>query len=101
MMYTSAWVFIELGNALCRHPLRGWYVETLSRMRNEASTAILPPTVEWFEEGAALFQSRADKEWSMTDCLSSVMMQRMGVREALTADRHFVQAGFRALLVED
>src|SRR5437762_1307250 len=76
-MYTSAWVLVELGNALCRHPLRVWYVETVSKLRSQSSTAILPPTQEWFDAGTALFQSRPDKEWSMTDCLSFIMMQRL------------------------
>jgi predicted nucleic acid-binding protein len=39
-----------------------------------------------------------DKEWSLTDCLSFVVMQQRGLTEALTPDEHFVQAGFKALL---
>lgn len=99
-MYTSVWVLIELGNVLCRQPLRSLYIATISRLRSESFTAILPPTLEWFDEGVALFQNRADKEWSMIDCLSFVMMQKLAISEALTADKHFIQAGFRALLAE-
>lgn len=47
-----------------------------------------------------LFQSRSDKEWGLVDCLSFVVMQSQGVTQALSADHHFVQAGFRALLLE-
>jgi predicted nucleic acid-binding protein len=36
----------------------------------------------------------------MTDCLSFVVMEERSVLEALTADHHFPQAGFRALLLE-
>jgi predicted nucleic acid-binding protein len=39
-----------------------------------------------------------DKEWSMTDCLSFLVMQQCGLTEALTSDEHFEQAGFKALL---
>jgi uncharacterized protein len=42
--------------------------------------------------------SRRDKEWSLTDCISFVVMKERGLTEALTADHHFEQAGFKALL---
>jgi predicted nucleic acid-binding protein len=37
---------------------------------------------------------RQDKEWSLVDASSFVVMQRLGITEALTTDHHFVQAGF-------
>jgi predicted nucleic acid-binding protein len=45
-----------------------------------------------------LFARRPDKSWSLTDCISFVVMADRGLTEALTGDRHFEQAGFRALL---
>ena len=42
-------------------------------------------------------ESRADKDWSLTDCVSFVVMQREGVIEVLSGDRHFAQAGFKPL----
>lgn len=39
-----------------------------------------------------------DKQWSLTDCLSFVVMQEQGLTEALTGDHHFEQVGFVALL---
>ena len=39
-----------------------------------------------------------DKEWPLTDCISFVVMQEQGLSEALTADHHFLQAGFKTLL---
>jgi hypothetical protein len=41
-----------------------------------------------------------DKEWSLTDCISMVVMQEQGISEAVTADHHFAQAGYRASLLE-
>jgi predicted nucleic acid-binding protein len=55
-------------------------------------------TPELLDRWVALFRSRADKEWPLTDCISFVVMQDHELAEALTADHHFVQAGFKALL---
>jgi uncharacterized protein len=51
-----------------------------------------------FREALELFASRADKEWSLTDCASFNLMRERGVSEALAHDHHFEQAGFVALL---
>ena len=52
-------------------------------------------------QAVLMYESRSDKEWSLTDCLSFVVMKEHGIQEALTTDRHFTQAGFRALLREN
>jgi len=51
--------------------------------------------------GAAvdLYRSRSDKDWSLTDCLSVVVMERRKLTEALTTDHHFEQAGMKALML--
>lgn len=48
-----------------------------------------------------LYRARPDKEWGLTDCISFIVMQDQDLRDALTADEHFVQAGFRALMLEE
>jgi predicted nucleic acid-binding protein len=45
-----------------------------------------------------LLRARPDKEWSLVDCASFVVMQHRGITEALTTDHHFEQAGFVRLL---
>jgi hypothetical protein len=50
------------------------------------------------QRGLDLFAKRPDKNWSVTDCISFVVMEDEGVAAALTGDNHFEQAGFRALL---
>jgi predicted nucleic acid-binding protein len=44
-----------------------------------------------------LYRSRPDKRWSLTYCISFVVMADEGLAEALTGDRRFEQAGFKAL----
>jgi predicted nucleic acid-binding protein len=48
--------------------------------------------------GIQFYRERPDKEWSLTDCISFVVMAEKGLSEALTGDRHFEQAGFKPLL---
>ena len=59
--------------------------------------------VEWTEEERfarlqSFFLKHDDQAWSFTDCLSFLVMKEFGLREALTNDVHFEQAGFVALL---
>ena len=51
-----------------------------------------------FQEAADMFRKHSDKEWSLTDCVSFVVMRDRAITKALTADAHFSQAGFEALL---
>jgi len=55
-------------------------------------------TPEYFDAALDLYSKRTDKAWSLTDCLSFMVMERYGIHSALTSDRHFEQAGFKALL---
>lgn len=60
-------------------------------------------SLEWvgqerFFTATRKFNRHADKQWSFTDCVSFVVMQELHTRDAFTTDRHFVQAGFAALL---
>lgn len=50
-----------------------------------------------FREGWQYFEQHADKTFSLTDCVSFVLMKKLGIVEALTFDKHFVQAGFKRL----
>ena len=54
--------------------------------------------VETFDAGMDLYAARGDKHWSLTDCISFVVMNKFRVAEALITDHHFQQAGFTALL---
>lgn len=47
-----------------------------------------------------LYRSRPDKTWGLTDCISFVVMEEQGLTDAVTADKHFQQAGYRALLLD-
>jgi predicted nucleic acid-binding protein len=55
---------------------------------------------EAFAGALQLYGDRPDKDWSMTDCSSFLIMRRLSIDSALTHDKHFEQAGFIALLME-
>ncbi len=50
------------------------------------------------DRGMEFYAARSDKNWSLTDCISFVIMTDLGLTLALTANKHFRQAGFQALL---
>ncbi len=63
---------------------------------------LLSPTIELvyiddnlFFEGWTMIQKYQDKRYSLTDCLSFIVMKQKGLETALTFDRHFAQAGFK------
>jgi predicted nucleic acid-binding protein len=75
-------------------------MQLLAKFEKEQGYRICPITGVLFQEALDLFRSRTDKDWGLTDCVSFVLMMQEGVTEALTADLHFRQAGFSALLLE-
>jgi hypothetical protein len=98
-LLTTAWVLLELANALSASRSRARFGQVLAGLRAGPNVEIIAPDAELFERGCLLYIDRADKEWSLTDCISFEAMSERGLTEALTADRHFEQAGFRALML--
>ena len=66
----------------------------------EATNARIVSTSEVFQGGLNIYLARHDKTWGLTDCISFEVMRAQGLSDALTADEHFSQAGFRAVLSE-
>ncbi|HEY1922124.1 MAG TPA: PIN domain-containing protein [Tepidisphaeraceae bacterium] len=94
---TSAWILQELADGLAIPPTRNSFLNLLSALEGDDRTTIVLPSVEHWRLGLALYRSRPDKSWSLTDCISFEIMRERGVTDALTADRHFEQAGFNIL----
>ena len=93
-------IFVEVGNALSASPrLRQLTAAFIRRCYIEANMAVVAVDTALLSRALALFESHADKEWGLTDCISFVVMRERGVADAVTGDRHFQQAGFRALMM--
>jgi predicted nucleic acid-binding protein len=95
---TTREVLVELADALCRLSSRLAVGQFIEDLRTNTAMRIIWSDKALFDEGFALYMARPDKEWSLNDCISFVVMTREGITEALTGDHHFEQAGFVALL---
>jgi predicted nucleic acid-binding protein len=73
----------------------------LVRLFASGGCEFLHSSPKLFEKGLTLHGQRQDKEWSLTDCISFVVMEERSLTRALTYDHHFEQAGFTALLRQD
>jgi predicted nucleic acid-binding protein len=97
-MVTTQAVLLEIGNSLAKQRYRAAAASLVANAVSDPTIEVVPLSDDLFAAAVKLFQSRADKEWGLTDCVSFVVMQSRGIAEALTADGHFEQAGFRAML---
>ena len=95
---TTEFILLELGNACARAEDHGDFLALLAGIRASPRTRVVPLDSRLLQRGLDLFANRPDKNWSLTDCISFVVMQDEGLTEALTGDSHFEQAGFKALL---
>src|SRR6266496_944315 len=97
-LVTTKWILTELADGLSGISDRQAFIDFHRALRNDPTVTIIPSSNELFAAGVELYATRPDKEWSLTDCISFVVMEREGLTDALTGDRHFEQAGFKVLL---
>lgn len=97
-LVTSDWILTEVADALSDPKNRTRCVEFIEDLRNSSSVEVVPASRERFDTGWELYRTRPDKDWSLTDCVSFIVMKERRITEALTGDHHFEQAGFTALL---
>jgi hypothetical protein len=95
---TTAWVITEVADGLCDRTTRESFVRLWEILQSSADVEIILPSPELFQQGLERYRERPDKNWSLTDCISFLVMEQRGITEALTADHHFKQAGFAMLL---
>jgi len=95
---TSEFVVLEVGNFLSAQHTRWLFARLLQALHSDARLNVIAASTELVRRGCDLYVSRRDKAWSLTDCISMEIMFERGLTEALTADHHFEQAGFKALL---
>jgi predicted nucleic acid-binding protein len=93
-------VLLEIADGYARVDRRARGLQLLAKFEGEQGYRIAPITEVLLQVALDLYRARRDKDWGLTDCISFVLMKQEGIAEALTADAHFRQAGFTALLLE-
>jgi hypothetical protein len=94
----TAWVLAEVADALNAPHQRELASKLYESLIGDSSVTIVEPEQGIYDRGWQLYRQRPDKSWSLTDCISFVVMNDLNLREALIGDKHFEQAGFVALL---
>jgi predicted nucleic acid-binding protein len=78
--------------------LRQEALRTVRAILDNANVTVRPQTHESFMKVLEFYASRADKAYSLVDCISMDTMRQMGLTEVLTNDHHFTQEGFTILI---
>jgi predicted nucleic acid-binding protein len=95
---TTEAVLWEWMNALADPAVRRTAAEGYRRCHSDQQVEVIPFGGEAIENAMRLYEARGDKSWSLTDCFSFVAMRQRQLTDALSADRHFEQSGYRAAL---
>ncbi|MBI3248925.1 MAG: type II toxin-antitoxin system VapC family toxin [Deltaproteobacteria bacterium] len=100
LIVTSQMVLTEFLNyyASLGQLFRQQAVQVVRSLQQAGEVEIVPQTDEQFQAALTLYAQRSDKEWSLVDCASFLIMQARHLTEALAHDEHFQQAGFVPLL---
>lgn len=97
-LYTSDYVLDETATLLkmrgLAHVLPGFF----GMLEQSQALQLVPIDTERFARTRQFFLKQLDQDYSFTDCSSFVVMREFKIRNALTHDRHFEQAGFLVIL---
>jgi predicted nucleic acid-binding protein len=96
-LVTTSYVFDEVVTFFNSRNRNAKAIEVGESLLGSPSVEFVHVDESLFHEGWQFLCKHRDKSYSLTDCVSFVLMNRRGIREALTFDRHFVQAGFDKL----
>ena len=94
---TTTYVLDEVATFFNSRGFHAKAVEVGERLLRSPSVDLAHVDKALFGAAWRYFQKHEDKAYSLTDCVSFVLMEERGIRQALAFDKHFVQAGFRVL----
>lgn len=73
-------------------------IKAINSIKTDKSVIIIHIDEATEDDAWKLLEKYQDKEWSLVDATSFIVMKRYGMSEALTSDHHFEQANFIKLL---
>jgi uncharacterized protein len=98
LLVTTDAVVLEFANFFARLPARPRAISTIGAIRADPGWRVERLEDALVGRAEARYRRFADKDWSLTDCISMEVMGRRGIREVATTDQGFAQAGFAVLL---
>lgn len=100
ILVTSEEILTEVLAFFCERGqyLRQSAVAFVEGILRNPGVVVRPQSHQTFVDGLALYKARADKKYSLTDCISMVAMRQEAITHVLTHDDHFTQEGFVCLL---
>ena len=93
-LVTTSSVFDEVVTFFNSRRQHAKAIQVGSNLLQSPSVQFIHVDTTLFYEGWAYFQRHQAKHYSLTDCISFLVMQKLGIRRAFACDQHFVQAGF-------
>ena len=96
-VWTSEAVLFELGNAFAKTN-RELVNRFISNLRRSNYVHIIWGSEILFQKALTIYSQHQDKNWSLTDCLSFIIMNENDLNVAYSSDHHFEQAGFQYIL---
>jgi uncharacterized protein len=95
LFVTTSYVFNEIVTFFNSRGHHAKAVEIGQRLLSSPSSRLVHVEADLFQAGWNYFQKHKDKEYSLTDCISFLVMEEFGIATAFAFDKHFVQAGFK------
>lgn len=95
---THELILVEVFSLITKRLHKTAALNIVGALRASPRLEIVPLTPGLLSAGWERCRRFADKDWDWIDCVSFELMTQRGLREALSLDRHFVQAGFAAPL---
>ena len=92
-------VLLEISNSLARTHKKESII-VIEKFLSTIETEVVRLDETLFNKAFDLYKNHADKSWGLVDCISFVVMTEQNITDALTCDKHFAQAGFRALMLD-
>ena len=97
ILFTTSYIFNETVTFFNNRGHHQKSVEIGTNLLKSLSIRFTHVDQALFQEGWTYFKKHSDKTYSLTDCISFVLMKRLAIKAALTFDNHFIQAGFKVL----